>query len=241
MANTLLTMQTNDLFPIEKFTSKSDSIFKNIPPDLRLFLESQMIDKTYRKGQPIFLEGSYSAGIFYLKEGLVKKYKTDHSGKEHILSLCSAGELLGYSALLCNEPYPDSAAAIETSRLGFIPKEVFLKATNESNDLMLGLLSSLSHEFSVMVNSVMVFAHMTVRERLALTLLILAEKFEKKDQSDLVEIVLSRADMANMVGTATETLVRLLQEFKKEGILEINAKKICILKTKTLIEMSKFY
>ncbi len=235
------TMAAGDLFQIEKFTSKSDSIFKNIPSELRLFLESQMIEKTFRKGQPIFLEGSFSSGIFYLKEGLVKKYKTDHTGKEHILSLCSVGELIGYSALLCNEPYPDSATAIETSRLGFLPKEVFLKATNESNDLMLGLLSSLSHEFSVMVNSVMVFAHMTVRERLALTLLILSVKFRKNDKSDLVEIILSREELANMVGTATETLVRLLQEFKKEGIIAINAKKISVVKTKTLIEMSKFY
>jgi len=234
-------MEPNDLVRIEKFTSKSDSILKNISPDLRQYLESQMIDKTYRKGQPIFLEGSFPSGIFYLKEGLVKKFKTDHAGKEHILSLCSTSELIGYSALLCNEPYPDSASALETSRLGFLPKEVFLKATNESNDLMLGLLSSLSHEFSVMVNSVMVFAHMTVRERLALTLLILSEKFGKKDKPDQVEIVLSRVDLANMVGTATETLVRMLQELRKEGVIEMNAKKISILKVKTLIEISKFY
>lgn len=234
-------METNDLIHLEKFTSKSDSIFKNIPTDLRLFLESQMIDKTYRKGQPIFLEGSYPAGIYYLKEGLVKKYKTDHAGKEHVLSLCSEGELIGYSALLCNEPYPDSTAAVEISKLGFLPKEIFLKATNQSISLMSCLLSSLSHEFSVMVNSVMVFAHMTVRERLSLSLLILSEKFRKKNKSDLVEIVLSREDLANMVGTATETLVRLLQELKKEGIIGINGKKITVLKGKSLIEMSKFY
>jgi CRP-like cAMP-binding protein len=171
----------------------------------------------------------------------VKKYKTDHAGKEHLLSLCSEGELLGYSALLCDEPYPDSITAVETSSLGFLPKEVFLKATNESNALMSCLLSSLSHEFGVMVNSVMIFAHMSVRERLALTLLILSEKFRKKNKSNLVEITMSREDLANMVGTATETLVRLLQEFKKEEIIEINGKKISVLKTKTLIEMSKFY
>jgi len=234
-------METNELFQIEKFTSKSDNILKNIPVDLRQSLENQMIDKTYRKGQPIFLEGSYPSGIFYLKEGLVKKYKTDHAGKEHLLSICSTGELIGYSALLCNESYPDSATAIETSRLGFLPKEQFLSATHESNDLMLGLLSSLSHEFSVLVNSVMIFAHMTVRERLSLTLLILSAKFAKKNHAEHVEIVLSREDLANMVGTATETLVRLLQEFKKEGIIEINAKKIKLVKTKMLMEMSKFY
>jgi len=84
-------MNTTYSFPIEKFTSKSDSIFKNIPSNVRLMLEKQMVDKTYRKGQNIFLEGSYPAGIFYLKEGLIKKYKSDHLGNEHILYLCSKG------------------------------------------------------------------------------------------------------------------------------------------------------
>lgn len=228
-------------FPIEKFTSKSDSIFKNIPEEIRLNIELQMVERTYRKGQNIFLEGSYPAGIYFLKEGMVKKYKTDQLGKEHILYLCTEGDLLGYSALLCNEPFQDSAAAIETSKLGFLSKDVFLNAINSSNDLMINLLSSLSHEFGVMVNSVTVFAHMTVRERLALILLILSAKFLKRNPMGSSEIVLSREDLANMVGTATETLVRLLQEFKKEELIELNAKKIIVLKPKELVVMSKFY
>jgi len=234
-------MDISNSFPIDKFTSQSGTIFKNIPDELRLLLESQMVDRTFRKGQNIFLEGSYPAGIFYLKEGMVKKYKTDHVGKEHILYLCSTGELLGYSALLCNEPYPDSAAAIETSKLSFLPKEFFLKTIYSSNELMFNLLSSLSHEFSVMANSVTVFAHMTVRQRLALILLILVPKYKTKITDEPAEILLSREDLANMVSTAKETLVRLLQEFKKEGIIEIRAKKIIVLKPKELIVLSKFY
>jgi CRP-like cAMP-binding protein len=232
---------TYDNFPIEKFTSKSDYIFKNMPNDIRLQLEDQMVLKTYRKGQNIFLEGLLPAGIYYLKEGLVKKYKTDHTGKEHILYLCTNGELLGYSALLCNEPYPDSAAAMELSKLGFISKESFLRTINGSNELMLTLLTSLSHEFGVLANSVTVFASMTVRERLALILLILTEKFKKKSPAIPVEIVMMREDLANMVSTATETVVRLLQEFRKSGIIEMNGKAIIVLKPKELIEMSKFY
>lgn len=226
---------------IDKFTSKSDSILKNIPVEIRQRIEKRMLIRTYRKGQNIFLEGSYPAGIFYLKEGMVKKYKTDNSGKEHILYLCSTGELLGYPALLCNEPYPDSASALEISRLGFISRELFLKFMNESNELMLTLLSSLSHEFSVMVNSVTVFARMTVRERLALILLILSAKFKKKNSSKPVEIILSRQDLANMVGTAPETLIRLLQVFRKDKVIDLKAKNIVILDPKELMAMSKFY
>ncbi|MFN8206321.1 MAG: cyclic nucleotide-binding domain-containing protein [Bacteroidales bacterium] len=118
-------MRGLDHFPIEKFTSRNDSILKDLSAPLRKNIEQLMIDRSYKKGQNIFLEGSFPAGIFYLREGLVKKYKTDQVGKEHILYLCSSGELLGYSALLCHESYPDSVSALEPSVLGFIPKKSF--------------------------------------------------------------------------------------------------------------------
>lgn len=234
-------MTETEYFPIEKFVSKSDSIFKNIPIEVRLELEKKMVYKTIRKGQNLFLEGSYPAGIFYIKEGLVKKYKTDHDGNEHILYLCSNGELLGYSALLCGEAYPDSAAAIENTKLGFISKDFFLKTINESRELMLSLLSSLSHEFGVMTNSITVFAHMTVRERLALILLLLMATFKKKNELEPIEIELSREDLSNMVGAATETVVRLIHEFKSEEIIITIKRKIIVLKPDVLISMSKFY
>jgi CRP-like cAMP-binding protein len=234
-------METFDKFPIDKFTSKSDSILKDIPTELRLQLEHYMVDKVYRKGQNLFVEGLYPSGIYFLKEGLVKKYKTDHTGKEHILYLCANGEILGYSALLCQEPLPDSATAIEETKIGFIHKDVFLKTIAESPVLMRTLLTSLSHEFGVMVNSVTVFASMTVRERLALTLLILTEKFKRRRPDASGEITLLREDLANMVGTATETVVRLLQELKRGGSIQINGKSIIIINHKELVEISKYY
>lgn len=234
-------MDNNDSFPIEKFTSKSGYVLRNIPDELRNQLEHHTVDRTYRRGQNVFLEGSFPAGIFILKEGMVKKYKTDHFGKEHIISICVADELLGYSALLCNEPYPDSAAALETSVIGFLSRGVFIETLSNSNALMMNLLTSLSHEFGVMVNSVNIFAQMTVRERLALILLILTEKFRKNSGNGPVEIILSREDLASLVGTATETLVRLLQELRKNGVIDVNVRAITVKKFKELVVMSKFF
>jgi CRP-like cAMP-binding protein len=234
-------METFEKFPIDKFTSKSDSILKDIPTELRLQLEHYMVDKVYRKGQNLFVEGLYPSGIYFLKEGLVKKYKTDHTGKEHILYLCANGEILGYSALLCQEPLPDSATAIEETRIGFIHKDVFLRTIAESPVLMRTLLTSLSHEFGVMVNSVTIFASMTVRERLALTLLILTEKFKRRRPEASGEITLLREDLANMVGTATETVVRLLQELKRGGSIQMSGKSIIVINHKELVEISKYY
>jgi CRP-like cAMP-binding protein len=234
-------MNLTEHFPIDRFTSKSEAILKSLPASVMESIGNLMIEKNYRKGQNIFLEGSYPSGIFYIKEGMVKKYKTDNHGKEHILYLCSNGELLGYSALLCNETYPDSASAIESSKVGFIPRDAFLKVLNQSNELMMGVLSCLSHEFGVLVNSVSVFARMSVRERIALILLIVAEKYRKNEPVEKTEIRLFREDLANMVGTAVETLVRVLQEFKGEGIIAIQGRTIRILNPKELINLSKYY
>ncbi|MBW6492488.1 MAG: Crp/Fnr family transcriptional regulator [Lentimicrobium sp.] len=233
-------MDSYNAFQIEKFTSISGNILRNIPEEIQRSLERQLILRNYKKGQNIFLEGSFPAGVYILNKGLVKKYKTDHYGKQHIFSICIAGEMLGYSALLCNEPYPDSASAIETSELGFIPKEFFLKAVMNSNALMLNLMSSLSHEFGVMINSINVFAQLSVRERLAITLLILTEKLKIKPSDERVEICLSRKDLASIVGTATETLSRLLKELKKDGIIEVTYRTIVVIRFGSLIEMSRF-
>ena len=189
----------------------------------------------------LLLEGSYPAGVFFIKDGLVKKYKTDQSSKEHILYLCSTGELLGYSALLCNEPYPDSAAALEVSKIQFISDEAFMQITNSSNKLMINLLSSLSHEFGVMTNSITVMSRMTAKERLALMLLLLSAKFRQRTKSEMAEIILLREDLANMLGVATETAVRLLYGLKDDGIISIDGKKIILLNPEELVRISKFY
>lgn len=227
-------------FPIDKFTSTSNSIFENISTEVKEKLKKLMVEKTYKKGQIIFLENSFPAGVYYLNEGLIKKYKTDNLGKEHVLYLCTDGELLGYSSLLCSEAYPDSAATLESSKISFIPKELFLNTIYSSNELMVNILSSLSHEFGVMVNSVTVFAQMTVKERLALILLILTAKFKQRNIGK-IEIVLSREDLANMVGTAIETLVRLLHVFNQDKLIELKGKKIIVLNSKELINISRFY
>jgi len=173
-------MKIENAFPIEKFKSYNNSILKGLTPSLLHTIENLMIDKTYKKGQNIFIEGSFPAGVFYLKEGMVKKYKTDNRGNEHILYLCCKEELLGFSAMMCNETYSDSAAALEPCTLGFIPKDIFMEITRQSNELLIRLLSSLGHEYGVLVNSITVFAQMSVRERLALTLLIYRTNSKKK-------------------------------------------------------------
>ena len=188
-----------------------------------------MISHNYKKGEMLFREGSYPTGIYYIKKGKVKKYKTDKDGREQIFYVCKRGELLGYHALLSEETYTDSSSTLEESTISFIPKDDFLKTVQSSPILSNRLLKCMSHEFGVLVNSITVFAQRSVRERLALSLLILRDKYKKEEQGGQpVELTLSREDLAKMVGTARETLTRLLHDFKEEDLIETHGRKIIL-------------
>lgn len=235
-------MEVPDNSIIAKFNFNSDSIFQGLPEDDFKLLESKMINQKYKKGQNIFVEGAFPAGIFYVKEGRIKKYKANRDGREQIIYICNKGELLGYSALLSEEAYPDSAATLEDAVVGFISREVFLKVLGQSPAMSLKLLKNLSHEFGVLVNTIATFAHKTVRERLALSLLILKDKFYEQDNPEkMVEINLSREDLANIVGTAVETLVRILHSFKEEGLIETQGRKIKIINEGQLVKVADLY
>jgi CRP-like cAMP-binding protein len=229
------------LFPIDKWSFKSESILNNLPAAEFDNLCANMSEQKYNKGDILFRAGSVPTGIFFVKKGMVKKYKVDHEGREHIIYVANEGELLGYHAILSEERYPDSAATIEDSTIAFIPKEDFVDTLQNSNILSHRLLKILSHEFTVLTNGIAVFAQRSVRERLAITLIVLREKFKTMDapQQPIV-INISRTDLANMVGTAKENVVRFLKEFKVSGIITTQGRKIMVHDIKKLIEISNY-
>ena len=215
---------------------KTDQIFDGLSEELAALIELGVSHK-YKKGEILFREGGIPTGIFYLEIGKVKKYKSTVAGDEQIFYLCSTGELLGYHALLSEEYYPDTAATIEDSQLTFIPKDNFLKVLNSSSALSNRLLKALGHEFIVFINNITNLASKSVRERLAWNLLILDEKFKNPENlNSPSEIILSRGDLANMIGTAKETLVRLLQEFKAAKLIETTGKSIRVLDKKAMVK-----
>ncbi len=228
-------MLTN--FLSENFRLKKDQIFEGLAAeDVETLMESG-VTHTYKKGEVIFREGGIPTGIFYIKAGRVKKYKATVKGGEQIFYVCGEGELLGYHALLGEEYYPDSSATIEESEITFIPKESFLLVLRNSTVLSNRLLKALGHEFSLFINNITNLATKSVRERLAFNLLILEEKFKLPEKpSEPGEINMSRTDLANMVGTAKETLVRLLQEFKGTGLIEATGRIIRITNRKGIIK-----
>lgn len=229
-------MSLQGLFPIDKWGFTTSSILTELPTEEREVLTAHMSEQVYQKGEIIFREGALPSGIFYIRNGMAKKYKVDKDGREQIIYVANTGELIGYHALLAGERYPDGAAALEESRIAFIPKEDFLQVLETSRELSQRLLKALSHEFSVFVNSVALFAQRTVRERFAMQLILMREKYKPSHAPGTpIAINLSREDLASLVGTARENIVRILKEFKEEGILETRGRKIIITDVQKLV------
>ena len=232
-------MSIRGLFPIDMWDFKSHSILAGLPAADSELLSSHKSDHLYKKGEIIFREGSFPQGIFFIKQGKVKKYKVDKDGKEQIIYVANSGELIGYHAILAEDRYPDSAAVLEETSITFIPKEDFLEAIQQSEVLSRRLLKTLSHEFAVLANSLTMFAQKPVRERLALQLIVIREKYKVNFQPGMpVEIDLSRNDLASLVGTARENVVRGLAELKEEGIIEIKGRKIIVQDVNRLIAIA---
>lgn len=234
-------MSIKGIFPTEKWDFKSNHILSDLSIEDLILLTRHQSEQVYSKGEIIFREGGLPAGIFYVKSGKIKKYKTVDRSGEQIIYVANTGEFIGYHAILSEERYPDSAAALEESVITFIPKEDFLTVLNKSALLSSRLLKLLSHEFMVLINGLTLFSQRSVRERFALQLVVLREKYKTGvNPSGEVEINLSREDLANLVGTRKENIVRILSDFKKEKILTTKGRKIFIHDVRKLIEIANY-
>jgi CRP-like cAMP-binding protein len=234
-------MSLSGIFPIEKWDFKSESILAALSREDFDLLTLHQTEQVYKKGEIIFREGAYPSGIYYMTSGKAKKYKIDREGKEQIIYVANTGELIGYHAILSEDRYPDSAAALEESTITFIPKDDFLLVLQQSDTLSKRLLKTLSHEFAVLINGLTLFGQRSVRERLALQLVVLREKYKIDFHPGMpVVINMSRDDLASLVGTVRENVVRILTEFKQEEILRTEGRKIIILNVNKLIEIANY-
>jgi CRP-like cAMP-binding protein len=228
-------------FSIQKYHFNSELILEDLPGDESGFLEANMKRLEIKKGKTLFREGTFSKGLYLLRKGKIKLVQSNHRGKSSIAYIFRKGELLGYRPLLCDEPHPTSGVALEDCVILFISKKHFLQALDRSPVFMRKLLVNLGHEFSVLINQVAVFSQQPVRQRVALTLRILNEKYKKDEKEFPATINLSRDDIAGYAGTSIETLVRMLRQFKDEKILRTEGRKIIVLKPKELEKIAEQY
>lgn len=194
------------------------------------YLNEQKNTLVYKKGQLVYEEGHKSLGVFCIREGKIKVFKNSQEGKEHITRVVVPGELLGLKALLGGNDHSVSASALEDSIVCFISKmdffQLMIKYPEFTRSLIL-MLSKLLEEAELRMISL---AYKPVRERLAETLLFLFDSFYPNPDNTVREYLnLTRTDLANIIGTAVETVIRLLSEFKDERFIAIKGRKIYLL------------
>jgi CRP-like cAMP-binding protein len=200
---------------------------------------------TYKKGQTLFYEGTRPLGLFCVNSGKIKVSRMSSQGKEYILRISSPGDFLGYRALLSEEHYAASATVIEDAQVCFIPKSDFLRTLHNNPAFFERMMKAVCHELGVLEERVSDLAQKSVRERLAGTLIMLRDTYgleeDGTEKRELIDLALSREDLASIVGTATETVIRLLSDFKSDGLIAMEGKKIRVLDVKKLAKEADFY
>ncbi|MDI1254941.1 MAG: Crp/Fnr family transcriptional regulator [Flavobacterium sp.] len=193
-----------------------------------------------KKGEPIFTEGDHVNGVFCVREGVCKMTKLSANGKDQIVKLAKKGELLGQRSLISDEAANLSAVALEDMEVCFIPKSEILGFFDNNNKFSMNVMKTICGDLrdadDIMVN----MAQKTVKERLAHTLLYLEENFGIGTDK-AINIKLSREEIAGMIGTATESCIRLLSEFNKIGMISLDGKNIIITDRKALFKMAGSY
>lgn len=191
---------------------------------------------TYRKKQVIYTEGNHPARLFYIQKGKVKTFKTNNDGKELTIGLFNEGDFLGYTALLEESVYKESAEAIDDTEIAIIPKEEFETLINNNREVTQQFIRLLAKNISEKEEQLLGLAYNSLRKRVADALMTLQLKYNKGDQ-ERFSIHISREDLANIAGTATESLIRTLSDFKSEKLIEIKDGNITIINEKKLADM----
>jgi len=192
--------------------------------------------KYYKKKDFIYKEGTYAKGVYFINDGKVKTYRTNEFGKELITQLYSSGDFFGYLSLLKDEKYDETATALDDVEIYKIVKEDFLSLIYKNPEVSKKFISILSNNVVETQKKLIKIAYDSVRKRAAEALVELYNKY-KKDGEAQFTISIGREDLANIVGTSTETIVRALTEFKQEKLIDVTRSAITILNYQNLKEM----
>ncbi|MFM7667524.1 MAG: Crp/Fnr family transcriptional regulator [Bacteroidota bacterium] len=212
--------------------AKSNSLIDKLNDSELTELEQNRGCYHYKKQDTLFVEGSYPRGVFCLNQGKVKVFARGDEGKEQIIHIAKSGEIIGFRAMLSGDPYRVSAETLEECAVCFITKDEFFKMIDSNTEFRNEIIRGLSKELGERAVSITDMAQKSVRERIAASLLQLKDIYGEDP------INLSREDLANYVGTATETLIRFLKDFKEDGLIDIQTRKVFILNSAKLHQIS---
>ena len=224
----------------DKCALETGAIFKHLSRDEVDMINFEKEFRQFKRGEVLYNEGSRISGFYCIHSGVIKVFKTGLDGKEQIIRFAKPGDIIAYRSVLSNEVACTSAKVIEDSQVCFIPAEILVSLIKSNSSYAHELLKLACHELGEANSFITDIAQKTVRERLAEILLLLVHDFGLDDQNYL-QISLTREELANIVGTATESVIRLLSEFKADGFVELAGRKIKVLNKKGLEKISNVF
>lgn len=183
--------------------------------------------KLIKKGEVIFNEGDKINGVFCVKDGICKLSKLSENGKDQIVKLHFKGDLLGQRSILGEEITNLTATALNDMEVCFIPKSEILGDLEKNANFSFDVLKQMAQDLKDSDNTIVNMAQKSVRKRLADALIYIHSNFGV-DEDHFLKVVMSREDYANIVGTATESAIRILSQFKNEGLISTSGKQIKI-------------
>lgn len=183
--------------------------------------------KIIKKGEVIFDEGDIINGVYCVKDGICKLSKLSKNGKDQIVKIVVKGDLLGQRSLVTDESSNLQAIALNDMEVCFIPKSEIINDLQQNSKFSFDVLKTMANDLKEADDIIVNMAQKTVRQRLAETLVYINDSFGTNPDGTL-SVLLSREDYANIVGTATESAIRILSQFKKEKLISTNGKQIKI-------------
>lgn len=199
---------------------------------MSLTSENREVNK-YRKKHTLYSQGQRPMVVYFILSGKVKVFRVHEDGKELITDIHGPGDFVGFAPILEESYYSDEAEILEDAELMIIPKQEFLTLINSDNQIAAQFIKLLARNVEEKEQKLLTLAYTSLRKRVARGLLDLADKF-KPSQSELPLIDISRENLAHTIGTATESLIRTLSDFKSEKLIDIKEGKILILQEKKL-------
>lgn len=192
--------------------------------------------RSYKRKETVFYEGEYPNHLYFINKGKVKTFKMNQDGKEYVTGLHKEGDFIGYLALLESTDYTESAAALEDAEIGLIPKQDFMSLIHTNRDVSSKFIKMLSSNLVEKESQLLNLAYDTVRKRVADALITLQKRYQEENDEPF-NMAISRDDLASMVGTAKESVIRTLSDFKKEKLIDISSSNITILDADKLSQL----
>ncbi len=203
--------------------------------NLQSLADGRNVDR-YKKKQVIYMEGNHPLRLYYVQRGKVKTFKRNEDGKELVVELYNAGDFLGYVALLEGTVYKDTAEAMEECEIAVIPREDFEELLNSNQEVAFQFIRMLARNVSNKEQQLLGLAYNSLRKKVAEALMNLNRKYNQQPETPFT-IDISRDNLATIAGTATESLIRTLGDFREEKLIDIREGAIVIINEKKLANM----